>query len=108
MTAEFFKLLLLSIVCGAISMTISKSKAFAPLRRAVSRSRSKLGTFLGEGLECPYCTSHWVAFILTFVYFPRPLNSGFMVVDFFVSVMMLVALASATTRMIFSAYSGMD
>jgi hypothetical protein len=103
MIAEFLKLVFLSIACGAISMTISKSAAFAPLRRRV-KARS---AFLGGGLACPYCTSHWVALALMLIYFPRPLHCGITVIDFLVGTMMVVALASATAWMIYSAYAAM-
>jgi len=101
---EFLALVFLSIACGAISMTISRSEMFAPLRGWI-KGRS---AFLGGGLSCPYCTSHWVAFILVLVYFPHLLHCGSTVVDFCVETMMVVALASATAWMIYSAYAAME
>lgn len=118
MIAEFFKLLLLSLACGSISMTISKSKFFQPLRARLKSRGTKRATFIGEGLSCPYCVSHWTAYILMLIYFPRPLSYGIVFlhpsakilmasVDLFVGTMIIVALSSVTARVIFSAYSAM-
>jgi hypothetical protein len=100
---EFFQLVLLSIACGAISMTVSKSKVFLPVRRWIK----SWSVFLGEGLACPYCTSHWVAFILMLIYFPRVLHSGVTVIDFCVETMVVVAMASMTAWVVYSAYAAM-
>jgi hypothetical protein len=101
---EIIKIVLLSLACGAMSMTLSKAKISAPFRAWVK----KRNPWIGEGLSCPYCTSHWIALILTCIYFPRPVFSGLWFPDFFVSLMILVAmsaLSSVTTRLIFLAYS---
>ncbi len=103
MVAEFLKLVFLSITCGAISMTISKSKLFVPPRKWI-KNRS---TFLGGGLACPYCTSHWVALVLMLIYFPRLLHCGIIAIDFCVETMMVVAMASVTAWVIYSAYAAM-
>lgn len=101
MLLEILKLFLLSIACGAVSMTISKAKIFLPLRDWISQRNA----WAGEGISCPYCTSHWVAFILMMFYFPHPLHCGFIIVDFLVSLMVVVALASLTARLILYSYS---
>jgi hypothetical protein len=102
MIPEFLKLVFLSIACGAISMTVSKSLFFLPLRRWI-KNRS---TWAWEGISCPFCTSHWVALLLMVVYFPRPFTQG-VFFDFVVGTMMMVALASITARVIYSSYSVM-
>ncbi len=103
MTNEFHALLFCSSVCGAVSMTISTAKGFSGLRTWV-KSKNE---WIGEGLSCPYCTSHWVALILMLIYRPRPLDCGIYLIDFFTATMMMVALASITARAIFSAYAVM-
>lgn len=107
---ELFKLIYLSIACGAISFTVSKSKFFESLR---TWTKAKVPV-IGEALSCPYCLSHWVALGLTAVFLPDPLRSFWVtgtltiliqhIGAFVVGVMAMVALASLTCRMIYSCY----
>jgi hypothetical protein len=101
---EFLNLCMLSLACGAISMTVAKSSLFEGVRAWVA---SRWVT-VGKGISCPYCTSHWVAFALTALYFRevRFISSGFAAVDFFVAAM--TALAAAPARLIYSAYAAMQ
>jgi hypothetical protein len=108
---ECLKLLLLGAATGAISMTVSKSKFFKPLRNYLNEFSTgfnwvaRVGGFLGDLVSCPYCTSHWVAFLLTLAYFPKPLPHVWLPLDFLVSMMVVVALASFTAKWIFSIYA---
>jgi len=54
------QLLLVSAVVMGLSHTIAKEKIFDPLRRAAGGIRTWRGYFV----TCPYCVSHWLAFIL--------------------------------------------
>jgi len=54
------KVLAVALVVMGLSHTISRERIFAPLR-------ARLGapdTWVGYLVSCPYCVSHWVAFIL--------------------------------------------
>jgi hypothetical protein len=54
------QLLLVSAVVMGLSHTIAKERIFDPLRRAAGDLR----TWRGYLLACPYCASHWLAFVL--------------------------------------------
>jgi Sec-independent protein secretion pathway component TatC len=54
------QLLLVSAVVMGLSHTIAKERIFDPLRRAAGDVR----TWRGYLLACPYCASHWLAFVL--------------------------------------------
>lgn len=54
------RLLLVSAVVMGLSHTISREKVFDPLRRACGG----MSTWRGYLLSCPYCASHWLAFVL--------------------------------------------
>jgi hypothetical protein len=58
--AMLVQLLLVSAVVMGLSHTIAKEKIFDPLRRAAGDVR----TWRGYLLACPYCASHWLAFVL--------------------------------------------
>ena len=55
-----WQLLAVSLVVMGLSHTIARERIFQPLR-------ARLGgkdTWLGYLISCPYCVSHWIAFIL--------------------------------------------
>jgi len=54
------QLLLVSAVVMGLSHTIAREKIFDPLRRAAGGIR----TWQGYLVACPYCASHWLAFVL--------------------------------------------
>jgi hypothetical protein len=54
------RLLLVSAVVMGLSHTIAKEKMFEPLRRA----GGGMSTWIGYLISCPYCASHWLAFVL--------------------------------------------
>lgn len=57
---DLVKLFFVSAVVMGLSYTIAHERIFAPLR-------AKLGgreTWVGYLFSCPYCNSHWIAFIL--------------------------------------------
>jgi hypothetical protein len=54
------QLLLVSAVVMGLSHTIAKERIFDPLRRAAGGARTRRGYLVA----CPYCASHWLAFVL--------------------------------------------
>jgi hypothetical protein len=61
--------LLVSAVVMGLSHTIAKEKIFDPLRRACGG----MSTWHGYLISCPYCASHWLAFVLV------PLTGAYLV-----------------------------
>ncbi len=97
-----FQLFAVSAVVMGLSYTIAKEELFRPLRdRCGGRE-----TWLGYLVSCPYCVSHWIAFILvplTGAYYVRmaariPVVSP--IVDWFLS-SILVTVVAAFLRVIF-------
>ena len=60
MDVPLLKILLVSAVVMGLSHTLSHEKIFEPLRRAWGG----METWYGYLISCPYCASHWIAFIL--------------------------------------------
>ena len=60
MDVPFLKLLVVSAVVMGMSHTIAREKIFEPLRNACGG----METWGGYLLSCPYCASHYLAFIL--------------------------------------------
>lgn len=94
--------IVLAFAVSAISMTISKTKVFRPVRQWI-QARSQ---WLGELVNCPYCTIHWVAFAAVALYRPIVVVSGLRVLDLFVSAFVVIAVASIVSGWIFQAFAG--
>ena len=60
MWSTFGQLLGLAMVVMGLSHTIARERLFAGLRRFLGGQ----DTWLGYLVSCPYCVSHWVAFVL--------------------------------------------
>lgn len=82
--------LYLSLATAAISLTVTRSVLFAPLR-------AKLKGKLHELFSCPYCFSHWVSFALVLQYQHKLFDCGFPPTDYFITAMVLVALSNLVT-----------
>lgn len=61
-------LLMIAAANAALTITITKSKIFLPLRRWMLRS-DWVPLFLFTLIQCPYCFSHWgsLFFVITMV-----------------------------------------
>jgi len=90
------RLLLVSAVVMGLSHTVAREKLFDPLRRACGG----MSTWRGYLLSCPYCASHWLAFLLvplTGTYLIRVVPRwGFVssVLDWFLSSILVTVVAA--------------
>jgi hypothetical protein len=90
------RLLLVSAVVMGLSHTVAREKLFDPLRRACGG----MSTWRGYLLSCPYCASHWLAFVLvplTGTYLIRVVPRwGFVssVLDWFLSSILVTVVAA--------------
>jgi hypothetical protein len=112
-----FHVIVLGVATGAISLVLTKSKMFEPMHAWLE----KHNTFLSNLLDCPWCTSHWVALFFVLIYRPLLLDWGWRPawmrfslldwfltpVDYLVTVMVMVTVASVAARIIWSAYKPM-
>lgn len=57
---EVFQLFAVAAVVMGLSQTLAKERLFAPLRERLGGT----STWLGYLVSCPYCASHYIAFIL--------------------------------------------
>lgn len=57
---DLFQLFAVSAVVMGIAQTITKERIFAPLREGLGGKE----TWFGYLVSCPYCASHYVAFVL--------------------------------------------
>jgi hypothetical protein len=96
MGERVFHLLVVSAVVMGIAQTIAKEKVFEPLRTALGGKE----TWLGYLVSCPYCLSHWLAFVLVpltgAMYVRIVPRWGFVstIADWFLSSMLVVVIAA--------------
>jgi hypothetical protein len=81
--------LYLALAAGVAATTITKAKAFQPLRISL-KSRNAWAGYL---VSCPYCTSHWLVFVLQAIYRVRLLHAGPLALDVVVSSFPLIGVA---------------
>lgn len=60
MDIPLLKIVLVSAVTMGLSHTLARERIFEPLRTRCGG----MSTWRGYLLSCPYCASHWVAFVL--------------------------------------------
>lgn len=58
--APWFQILVVSAVVMGLSHTIAKERIFEPVRRVLGGKER----WCGYLVSCPYCNSHWLAFLL--------------------------------------------
>ena len=97
-----FQLFAVSAVVMGLSYTVSKEELFRPLREKCGQGHS----WLGYLVSCPYCLSHWVAFVIVpvtgtyYVHMARHIAVLTPLVDWFLS-SILVTVVAAFLRVIF-------
>jgi hypothetical protein len=100
---SLFTLLLLAPVVAVISTTITRSSVFHPLRKWMLEHNH----WIGKLITCPYCTAHWVSFVIVALYRPRIVHSGWWPVDLLLSAFALVALAMPIAFVVYRSFLGM-
>lgn len=93
----------LSLAIGVMAMTITKTKIFRPVR-IWTLDKSE---WFGDLISCPYCTSHWLSFVLTAIYSPLLFNSGIGLLDWFLTSLCVIAGSAVVSGTIFYAFAQM-
>lgn len=62
----------LSVIVWVVSTSLARARAFRPFRQWV-RSKS---AYVGEGVSCQFCISHWIAFVVVLLVRPTFLTLG--------------------------------
>ncbi len=96
------QLLAVSAVVMGISYTLTRERLFAPLRRRLGGKE----TWVGYLISCPYCASHYIAFILVPLTATYPVRVAYdwgaatVVLNWFFS-SILVTVVAAFLRIVF-------
>lgn len=96
----FWECLVIAIASASISMTITQTEIFAPLREF---AKSKNLT-IGHLFSCFYCFSHWVVIGGVTVYRPEILDSGNSFLNWIVSVFFTITLTSFVCGLMFKVF----
>ncbi len=92
---DLFQLFAVAAVVMGLSQTLTKERIFEPLREKLGGKE----TWLGYLVSCPYCVSHYVAFVLvplTGIYPIRVVVGGWLgsVLSWFLSSILLTVIAA--------------
>ena len=96
MSERLFHLFAVAAIVMGIAQTIAREKVFEPLRAALGGKE----TWFGYLVSCPYCVSHWLAFVLVpltgAVYVHVAPRWGVLssILDWFLSSILVVVLAA--------------
>lgn len=90
MKIDAVTLIAVSMAISSISMTVAKTKVFAPMRDWVFARNE----WLGNLISCPYCLSHWLTFAAVAWYQPKIIESQIVFFDLIVSIFAIVAIAA--------------
>lgn len=99
---SIFQIFTVGAVVMGMSYTIAKEKIFEGLRERLGGKQ----TWLGYLVSCPYCNSHWIAFVIvpltqTYVFdFPR-LGVAGLVLRWFLSSIFITTIAAFLRIMFF-------
>jgi hypothetical protein len=97
-TDLIFDWVVAACVTATITLTISRALIFSPLRKFLS-SRVP---FLGDLVNCPYCLSHWVAFLIATIFYEHVrLYSSNYVVNLLIGAFTIIPLSAVFMAIIF-------
>lgn len=94
--------LVIALASSSISLTLTQTELFAPLRALAAR----IHPMIGHLAHCFYCTSHWVVIAGIAIYQPTLVSSGTIVVDLIVSTFVTVSLATYMSGLSFAVFLG--
>lgn len=103
--SPLYYLVILAMAVSVISLTVTKTKVFKPLRTWI-KSKNE---FLGELFSCPYCFSFYPSVLFLMLYESNMrLLSCFAPVDVVVSYLCLVCVTSFFTGFIYKSISQIE
>ena len=98
--ADLWTCVVLAVAAASVSITLTQTELFAPLRAAAN----KAGPMIGHLFHCFYCISHWVVIAGIATYRPVLVSSGIPLVDWVVSTFFTIAVSAFFSGMIFRVF----
>jgi hypothetical protein len=98
---QYVQFMAIALCNGVIAMTLTKAVIFHTFRQwLVDKSN-----FIGELIQCPYCTSHWIAAVAMVIWHPRFTDCGFLPVDYIATGFALTALSSMVAGIVYRLFA---
>ncbi|HYG91560.1 MAG TPA: hypothetical protein VD978_35515 [Azospirillum sp.] len=92
--------LVIALASSSISITITQTELFAPLRALAN----KVHPMAGHLLHCFYCTSHWAVIAGVVIYQPVLVSSGYLIADLIVSTFFTITITAFLSGLIFTVF----
>lgn len=89
--------LVLAIAASIISITVTQTEVFRPLREWVDK-RNKFFAYL---FSCFYCFKHWTVFILVFIYQTQLISSNNIFINFVVTSFFIIGISTIFSGLVF-------
>jgi Protein of unknown function (DUF1360) len=102
MLEQIGQVLVSSATIAVISLIITRSGLFKPIRSSMSRWK-----LLGELISCPFCTSVWVSMGLAF-FIPLLIATQYMGLNYWITVFTNVAVAAPIMGKIFKSIESLE
>ncbi|OTG85739.1 DUF1360 domain-containing protein [Acinetobacter sp. ANC 4558] len=97
--------MILAVASASISMTLTQTELFAPLRNWAKST----GHMIGHLFQCFYCMSHWVVILGILIYQSILIHSGYIWVDLIISVFFTITLTTFICGIMFKVFlTGMN
>lgn len=92
--------LVIALASGTVSITITQTELFAPLRALMQ----KAGHMTGYLFQCFYCMKHWIVGIFVLIYQPMLVKSDFWLIDLIVSWFFTVTISTFVSGLVFKVF----
>jgi len=91
---------MIALASASISMTLTQTELFTPLRAWAARKNA----LLGHLFQCFYCMSHWVVIAGMLVYRPALLHSGIGPIDWVMTAFIVLTVTTFINGLLFKAF----
>ncbi|EWY40284.1 hypothetical protein N825_36835 [Skermanella stibiiresistens SB22] len=90
----------IALASSSISITITQTELFAPLRSWANR----IHPMIGHLFHCFYCTSHWAVIAGIAIYQPIVISSGYRIADLIVSTFLTITITTYLSGLVFAVF----
>lgn len=90
----------LAVAASCVSITITQTDLFAPMRAWVAKKNHMIGHLV----QCFYCISHWIVFLLVVIYQPQIVEGSYLLVNLLVTAFFTICLATFISGLMFGAF----
>lgn len=100
LASDLYVCLMIALAAASLSMTITQTELFAPIRGWTARKNAMLGHLF----SCFYCMSHWTVAAGMLLYRPALLQSGIGFIDWLMTAFIVLTVATLINGLLFRVF----